>query len=41
MLTSRGFGEKWAKWIMKVVKGKSISIRLNDEMSPYFKPGKG
>jgi hypothetical protein len=41
MLISRGFGPKWRSWIMKLVKGGSIAIRLNDENSSYFKPGKG
>jgi hypothetical protein len=36
MLLSRGFGDKWISWIMKLVRG-SISIRLNDENNPYFK----
>jgi hypothetical protein len=26
---------------MKMIRGGSISIRLNDENSSYFKPGKG
>jgi hypothetical protein len=41
MLVSRGFGPIWIAWIMKLVKGGSISIRLNDENSKYFNPGKG
>jgi hypothetical protein len=41
MLISRGFGPKWIRWIMCLVEGGSISIRVNDEISPYFKPGKG
>jgi hypothetical protein len=41
MLVSRGFGPMWVAWVMKLVKGRSISIRLNDENSRYFKPGKG
>lgn len=41
MLRSRGFGEKWICWIRKVVRGGSICIRINDENSSYFKPGKG
>jgi hypothetical protein len=41
MLVSRGFGPRWVAWVMKLVKGGSISIRLNDENSRYFKPGKG
>jgi hypothetical protein len=41
MLTSRGFGGRWIEWIVRLVRGGSISIRINDEDSPYFKPGKG
>jgi hypothetical protein len=38
MLNSRGFG---SKWILKLVKGGSICISLNNENNPYFSPGKG
>jgi hypothetical protein len=41
MLISRGFWSKWVAWIMKLVVGGSISIRLNEENSSYFSPGKG
>ena len=41
MLKSRGFGERWISWIRKVVRGGSLCIRMNDENSSYFKPGKG
>ena len=41
MLVSMGFGVTWVKWIMKVVKGGSLCVRINDENSTYFKPGKG
>lgn len=41
MLNSRGFGSKWISWIRKVVRGGSLCIRINDENSTYFKPGKG
>jgi hypothetical protein len=41
MLTTRGFGSKWVGWVLSLVKGGSISIRINDENSAYFKPGKG
>jgi hypothetical protein len=41
MLISRCFGPKWIRWILCLVEGGSISIRVNDEISPYFKPGKG
>jgi hypothetical protein len=32
---------RWINWVMSLVKGGSLSIRLNEENSPYFKPGKG
>jgi hypothetical protein len=41
ILESRGFGQKWIKWVMSLVKGGSISIGVNDESSAYFKAGKG
>jgi hypothetical protein len=41
MLSSRGFGNKWVKWIMRLVKGGSICISLNNENSTYFNPGNG
>jgi hypothetical protein len=41
MLTSRGFGHTWVRWIMKLVKGGSLCVRINDENSSFFKPGKG
>jgi hypothetical protein len=41
ILATRGFGSKWIAWIMTMVKGGSISVRINDENSSYFRPGKG
>lgn len=41
MLISRGFDEKWVNWVLKIVKGGSLCIRINDENNTYFKPGKG
>jgi hypothetical protein len=41
MLKSRGFRDKWISWIRRVVRGGSLCIRINDENSTYFKPGKG
>ena len=40
MLVSRGFGSKLRGWLQQVVRGGSICIRINDENSNYFKPGK-
>ena len=41
MLLSRGFAETWVNWVMKIVKGVSLCVRINDENSTYFKPRKG
>jgi hypothetical protein len=42
MLVTRGFGSKWIAWVLSLVgEGGSISIRLNEENSGYFKSGKG
>jgi hypothetical protein len=41
MMSIRGFGPKWRGWVMSLVKGGSICIRVNEENSPYFKTGKG
>jgi hypothetical protein len=41
MLSTRGFGSKWIRWIMRMVKGGSISIRINEENRSYFRPVKG
>jgi hypothetical protein len=41
MLVSMSFGEKWIKWTIGLVEGGSISIRMNDQTSQYFKPRKG
>jgi hypothetical protein len=36
ILSTRGFGVKWRSWVvMKLVKGGSIAIRINDINSPY------
>jgi hypothetical protein len=41
MLISRYFGRTWVSRIMKVVKGGSLCVRINDENNTYFKPRKG
>lgn len=41
MLQARGFRATWISWMKKLVEGGSICIRLNDENSIFFKPGKG
>jgi hypothetical protein len=34
---TRGFNKKWISWVMSLVKGGSICIRIHDENSKYFK----
>jgi hypothetical protein len=41
MLSTRAFSPKWISLVMRLVKGGSIAIRLNDRNSHYFQPGKG
>jgi hypothetical protein len=43
LMISRGFGRRWIGWIMKMVKGGSICIRINDVNSSFsfFRPSKG
>jgi hypothetical protein len=41
MLTSCGFSPKWISWIRSVVRDGSLCIRINNDDSLYFKPGKG
>jgi hypothetical protein len=38
VLSTRGFSDKWISWVMKLVKGSYIAIRLNDRNSHYFQP---
>ena len=41
MLKSRNFGPIWVSWIKQIVEGGSVCVRINDENSCFFKPGKG
>jgi hypothetical protein len=41
MLLSRGFDGKWVNWIMRMVKGGSICVSLNDENNPFLALVKG
>jgi hypothetical protein len=41
VLITRGFGPVWRNWVLNLIKGGSICVRLNNENSTYFKLGKG
>ena len=40
-LKMRGFCEKWCSWIKQVVSGGTVSVKLNNQMCPYFRSYKG
>lgn len=40
-LKARGFNEIWCKWIMQVVAGGTVSVKLNGLTGPYIKSHKG
>lgn len=41
ILHMKGFPDKWCDWIMKVVRGGHVGIKVNDEIGPFFKTFKG
>lgn len=40
-LKFRGFSEKWCDWIKKVVVGGTVSVKMNNQVGPYFVSHKG
>jgi hypothetical protein len=40
-LKVRGFGETWCSWIKQVVSGGTVSVKVNDQIGPYFVSHKG
>lgn len=41
ILHSKGFPDQWCDWVMKVVRGGKVAIKVNDEVGPYFNTHKG
>lgn len=41
MLRMKGFSPIWCKWIDQIVRGGSVSIKVNDEIEHYFQSKKG
>jgi hypothetical protein len=37
----RGFNEKWCCWVKQSLVGGTVSVKLNNEMGPYFQSAKG
>jgi hypothetical protein len=40
-LRMRGFNEVWCSWIEQTLVGGTVSVKINDEMGPYFQSSKG
>lgn len=38
---NRGFGTTWCGWIEKILHNGTVSIKLNNEVGPYFQSYKG
>lgn len=36
MMQAKGFGDKWCDWIMKLVRGGRVAVKVNDRIGPYF-----
>lgn len=41
MMKAKGFPDIWCDWILKVVKGGKVAIRVNDQIGHYFTTHKG
>ena len=37
----REFHPKWVEWVSKILVGGTVSVKLNDEVGPYFQSSKG
>lgn len=40
-LKCRGFDDKWINWIKSVVMGGTLSVKINNQLGPYFMSHKG
>jgi hypothetical protein len=40
-LVKRGFCQTWCVWIRKVLQDGSVSVKINNEIGPYFTSHKG
>ncbi|KAG8060373.1 hypothetical protein GUJ93_ZPchr0002g26796 [Zizania palustris] len=41
MLEAKGYPHRWNDWIMRVVMGGKVCIRMNDKVGPYFNTCRG
>lgn len=40
MLKAKGFPDVWCDWIMKVVMGGKVGVKVNDQIGAYFRKKK-
>jgi hypothetical protein len=40
-MSSRGFSDTWCRWVERVLKDGSVSVKLNGTILPYFQSHKG
>jgi mannosylglycoprotein endo-beta-mannosidase len=40
-LRMKGFSPKWCSWIQNIVTGRSVGIKVNDDIGPYFQTKRG
>jgi hypothetical protein len=36
MMQAKGLGDLFCGWIMKVVRGRTVAVKVNDTIGPYF-----
>ena len=41
VLRMKGFSPTWCKWILKVMSGGSVAVKVNDNVGHYFQTRKG
>lgn len=41
MMQAKGFGDVWCDWMMRIVRGGRVAVKLNDKICTYFPTYKG
>lgn len=41
MLQAKGFDGLWCDWVMRLVRGERVVVKVNDQIGPYFLTFKG
>lgn len=40
-MQTKGFGDMWCDWMMKIVRGGRVVVKVNNQIGPYFPTFKG